>query len=168
MSAKRLSGIRGLTVLGLFLAAVTALAWRFRRRFPFLLTGWWWYLGMLVPVIGLVQVGMQAHPDYLKARYMLANLLSMQGRYGESIPHYEEALRLDPDDAQTRNSFGAALAQEGRYEEALAAFAEALRLAPDYAEAHYNLGALLDHLGWREEARKHLEEANRLKPGLGS
>ncbi len=35
----------------------------YRERFPFLLTGWFWYVGMLIPVIGLVQVGNQAHAD---------------------------------------------------------------------------------------------------------
>ena len=45
------------------LVAVTAAAWRFRSRLPFLLTGWLWYLGTLVPVIGLLQVGMQAMAD---------------------------------------------------------------------------------------------------------
>ncbi|MDY7095604.1 MAG: tetratricopeptide repeat protein [Acidobacteriota bacterium] len=37
-------------------------AWRWRSQ-PFLLTGWLWYLGMLVPVVGLVQVGGQARAD---------------------------------------------------------------------------------------------------------
>jgi Flp pilus assembly protein TadD len=34
-----------------------------RRRFPYLFTGWFWYLIMLLPVIGLVQVGLQGHAD---------------------------------------------------------------------------------------------------------
>jgi len=34
-----------------------------RRKYPYLLVGWLWYLGMLVPVIGLVQVGSQARAD---------------------------------------------------------------------------------------------------------
>src|SRR3954469_3173847 len=34
-----------------------------RRRQPYLLAGWLWYLVMLIPVIGLVQVGMQSHAD---------------------------------------------------------------------------------------------------------
>lgn len=52
-------------VLGasLLLIAITALAvWRARRE-PWLLTGWLWFLGTLVPVIGLVQVGRQAMAD---------------------------------------------------------------------------------------------------------
>src|SRR6185369_6868869 len=47
----------------LVLVAVTGLALWDRRRRPFLLVGWLWYLGTLVPVIGLVQVGGTAMAD---------------------------------------------------------------------------------------------------------
>jgi tetratricopeptide (TPR) repeat protein len=47
----------------LALAAVTVVAWSSRLRFPSLSIGWLWYLGMLVPVIGFVQVGGQARAD---------------------------------------------------------------------------------------------------------
>jgi protein O-mannosyl-transferase len=45
------------------LVGITLAAFAFRKRVPYLLTGWLWYLGMLVPVIGLVQVGWQGHAD---------------------------------------------------------------------------------------------------------
>jgi tetratricopeptide (TPR) repeat protein len=45
------------------LLALTAGAVALRRRAPYLLTGWLWYVGTLVPVIGLVQVGMQGMAD---------------------------------------------------------------------------------------------------------
>ena len=48
-------------VLGL--AVITAGAVAARRQHPYLLVGWLWYLGMLVPVIGLMQVGEQARAD---------------------------------------------------------------------------------------------------------
>lgn len=52
-----------LVLAGLFVAGVTAFAvWQFRSR-GYLLWGWLWYLGTLVPVIGLVQVGAQAMAD---------------------------------------------------------------------------------------------------------
>jgi tetratricopeptide (TPR) repeat protein len=47
----------------LFLASITVGVIVLRKRVPYLLAGWSWYLGMLVPVIGLVQVGGQAHAD---------------------------------------------------------------------------------------------------------
>jgi tetratricopeptide (TPR) repeat protein len=53
----------GITLALILLAGISAgvLAW-WRVR-PYLLVGWLWYLGMLVPVIGLVQVGEQARAD---------------------------------------------------------------------------------------------------------
>jgi len=61
-----------------------------RRTNPYLVTGWFWYLGMLVPVIGLVQVGEQAHADrytylpqiglYIMVAWTVGNLLSDQRR----------------------------------------------------------------------------------------
>ena len=47
----------------LVLAAITSSAMAGWRKRPYLLVGWLWYLGMLVPVIGLVQVGTQAMAD---------------------------------------------------------------------------------------------------------
>jgi protein O-mannosyl-transferase len=49
--------------VGILLAVVTAVAWRYRRQYPYLLAGWLWYVITLVPVIGLVQVGGQSHAD---------------------------------------------------------------------------------------------------------
>ena len=47
----------------LVLAGISATAFACRRKSPWILVGWLWYLGMLVPVIGLVQVGWQAQAD---------------------------------------------------------------------------------------------------------
>ena len=45
----------------LILAAITTAAVLCRLKRPYFLVGWLWYLGMLVPVIGLVQVGGASH-----------------------------------------------------------------------------------------------------------
>src|SRR5882724_2014135 len=47
----------------LVLMCITVAAIALRTRRPYLLTGWLWYLGMLLPVIGLVQVGWQGRAD---------------------------------------------------------------------------------------------------------
>src|SRR5207302_2279445 len=58
----------GLNVIQLIFAlsllsiiSIGTLVWR--KRYPFSMTGWLWFLGMLVPMIGLVQVGPQARAD---------------------------------------------------------------------------------------------------------
>ena len=55
------------------LGMTTRLAWRLRHAFPCLLGGWLWYLVSLLPVIGLAQVGWQAHAD----RYTYLPLLGV-------------------------------------------------------------------------------------------
>ena len=51
-------------ILGaLALIAVTALAWWLRNRAPYVLAGWLWFLGTLVPVIGIIQIGPQSIAD---------------------------------------------------------------------------------------------------------
>lgn len=57
ISAVKVTGAAGMLV------AVTLAGWYWRRTKPYLLAGWLWFLGTLVPVIGLVQVGGQAMAD---------------------------------------------------------------------------------------------------------
>ena len=45
------------------LVVITVAAVALRKTRPYLMTGWFWYLGMLVPVIGVIQVGLQGHAD---------------------------------------------------------------------------------------------------------
>ena len=52
------------------LAAITALAFVLRKTRPYFITGWLWYIGMLVPVIGIVQVGWQGRADRLHDRLL--------------------------------------------------------------------------------------------------
>src|SRR5947207_3153901 len=71
--------------LGL-LIAITALAFIYRKTRPYLLVGWLWYLVMLLPVIGIVQVGLQGHADrytylphiglYVALTWLIANVFS--------------------------------------------------------------------------------------------
>ncbi|HJT45768.1 MAG TPA: tetratricopeptide repeat protein [Chthoniobacterales bacterium] len=48
---------------GIFLLIVTGTAFAIRQRHPYVLVGWLWYLIMLLPVIGIIEVGLQGHAD---------------------------------------------------------------------------------------------------------
>jgi protein O-mannosyl-transferase len=77
------------------LAAITICAFVLRKRHPYFITGWCWYLVMLLPVIGLIQVGGQGHADrytylpqiglYLAATWSIADL-------SIALPHRREIL----------------------------------------------------------------------------
>lgn len=79
-----------------FLAGITLVVIYLRRTKPYLVTGWFWYLGMLVPVIGLVQVGEQAHADrytYLPQIGLYITVAwTVGGLFLESAPRVRRAL----------------------------------------------------------------------------
>ena len=56
-------GVSGVVLSLVLLAGISTGAFVLRRQWPYFLTGWLWYLIMLVPVIGIVQVGVQARAD---------------------------------------------------------------------------------------------------------
>ncbi len=58
---------------GLAIAAISVLVLRLVREKPYLTVGWLWYLGMLLPVIGLIQAGKQARAD----RYMYLPMIGL-------------------------------------------------------------------------------------------
>ena len=51
------------TLSAIFLIAITTVAVLLRGRRPYFVVGWLWYLSMLLPVIGVIQVGLQSHAD---------------------------------------------------------------------------------------------------------
>ncbi len=99
------------------------------------------------------------------AHSSLGNVFYKQGKYGEAVAHFTEALRLIPDYDKVHNNFANVLYAQGKYEDAVAHFAEALRLNPHYADAHYNLGVILQAQGRYQAAEAHYAEAVRLRPG---
>ncbi len=81
-------------VLGaaVFLIAVTILAVRARKSRPYLTVGWLWYLGTLIPVIGLVQVGPQSMAD----RYTYVPLIGLFLMIAWGIPELLSRPSLHP------------------------------------------------------------------------
>jgi Flp pilus assembly protein TadD len=148
------------------LAGASALAaWQCRRR-PYLAVGWFWYLGTLVPVIGLVQVGFQAMAD----RYTYVPLigLSIAGVWGAA--DIGEALRIP------RRALGAAAAaallafsvaahrQAGYWRDSVTLFRHAVEVTRGNWLAHENLGLALGLRGRTVEALGHFRESIRLNP----
>lgn len=50
-------------ISSIIIIAITSVAIYYARKLPYLFVGWFWYLGTFIPVIGLVQVGMQSMAD---------------------------------------------------------------------------------------------------------
>jgi tetratricopeptide (TPR) repeat protein len=148
------------------LASITGLIWRARRRQPYLLTGWLWFLGMLVPVIGLVQVGVQAMAD--RYTYLPHIGLFMAAAFG--LADLAARLRLKPAALVPAGGIVlagclAATANQLRFwHDGVALFGHAVAVTADNPVARNNLGVVLDLAGRPQEAIGQYQEALRLQP----
>ncbi|MEI9971634.1 MAG: tetratricopeptide repeat protein [Ignavibacteriota bacterium] len=144
------------------LAAVT---WAARRR-PYLMVGWLWYLVTMLPVIGIVQAGLQSRAD----RYMYLPMigLSIMLAWGGA-----ELLRARPQ-AQIALAATACLAcavatwiQIGYWEDSVKLFQRAVDVTGDNYVARFNLAHDLRDVGDIEGAIRQLQEAVRIQPDSG-
>ncbi len=151
------------------LAAVTALV-VYRRKTLSLMVGWFWYLGTLVPVIGLVQVGVQASADrytYIPSIGLFILLTWIVGDLSARFPYRVAALAAGAFLILT--GLSAATVSQARYwvnSEVL--FTHALQVTKDNYVIHSNLGLWLVGKGRMEDAIRHFSEALRIKPNDGS
>jgi Tfp pilus assembly protein PilF len=157
------------------LAAISYGAIRARRRRPYFLVGWLWFLVTLVPVIGLVQVGEQAMAD----RYTYVPLV---GPFVAMVWGAADLVRRAGDTERQRRISTAAVAtasaavlgillaltrvQAGYWRDSETLFRHALEVTTANATAHLNLASALAAEGRIEEAVPHLEEAVRIQPRL--
>ena len=150
----------------LFLMGISLLFFRLSRRGPFLLVGWLWFIGTLVPVIGLIQVGLQAMADrytyipsvgvYLLVVWGVAEM-TRKWRYRTIFAGLSTFVVLGLLAFATRT-------QLTFWENSLTLFTHTLRVTNRNYIAHTNLGDALDKYGRYNEAMYHYGEALRIKP----
>ena len=153
-------------VAALILAAITVVAVARLRRWPWLAVGWFWFLGMMVPVIGLVQVGGQALADrYMYLPHIGLFILSTWGLAALTRPlRWRRALLGTAGVAALVFLSVAAAAQVGYWRDGLTLFDRTLTVTTGNAIIHGNLGVLLDDQGRFAEAAAHYREAIRYYP----
>ena len=151
----------------LLLLLTTAVVWR-ERRFAYLPVGWLWYLGTLVPVIGIIQVGRQAMAD----RYAYISLLGIFVMVVWSAAEFLPRLRLSRPSQFALSSAALFLyaacsyVQIGYWHDSLALFTHALQVTPDNPIAEDNLGTAYVERGLLDQALPHYAAAIRLAPQL--
>jgi tetratricopeptide (TPR) repeat protein len=152
----------------LIVAAASLFAVWKARRLPFVFVGWSWFVGTLVPVIGLVQVGLQSMAD----RYMYVPLigLSIIVAWGvESAarsPRWGQLVRAGVFGAATVACLILTRQQLRHWKDSVTAFEHALSVLPDHVMAHAMAGNAYNERGDPAKAMWHYGEALRLNPGF--
>jgi len=151
---------------GLLLVGISILViWAARKR-PYYGVGWLWYLGTLVPVIGLVQVGAQAMAD----RYTYLPLIGLFIMIAWGVPGQLPMWRY----RKVILSVSAGLAllmmmmvtrlQIKHWQNNMTLFEHSLAVTSDNYFVHNSLGIVLSRQGKTEEAIAHYNEALRINP----
>src|SRR5947208_5966908 len=148
-----------------FLIAVSLWAIHWRKERPYIFTGWFWYVGMLVPVIGLVQVGEQARADrytylphiglFMLAVWLVADLTAVhksRARFAVAAAGVIIVALV-----------WAAMIQTSYWRNSETLWTHALAVTSDNDLAHNNLGYLCIDRGELDKAISHFEAASRIR-----
>ncbi len=145
----------------LSLGAISFWVWGERGKRPYLMVGWLWYLGTLVPVIGLVQVGSQAMADRYAYIPLIGIFVMVVWRLAEWCESRQISLTWQ---------VGAAIVvllalsivtrrQIGFWREPLSLWTRSLEVTQDNYVAEDNLCLALVAYGRNDEAISHFEKA---------
>ena len=151
------------------LIAITMVAVILRKKAPYFIMGWFWYLGMLVPVIGLVQVGWQGHADrytylpqiglYIAGTWAFADLIASRRR--RRVLQIAAALLV-----VAALSCSASI-QTSYWRNSETLFTHALAVTKHNDVAENNLGIIFLQNGQLDDAISRLQAAIDLRPENG-
>jgi protein O-mannosyl-transferase len=151
---------------GLLILGVSALVIRMVRTRPYLFVGWFWFLGVLTPFIGLVQAGEQAMADRFMYLPLLGLLLMIVWSLGELLEPWPARHRWLA--AAGALGLGACLVctsiQLTHWQNSETLFRHAVAVTSGSDTAYAGLGGALFAAGKREEALACYKEAVRLNP----
>jgi len=153
---------------GLLLLLISIAVIRAGRRQSYLPVGWLWYLGTLVPVIGLVQVGAQAMAD----RYTYVPLIGLFIMAAWGVPELLAKYRFQRTVLATLATILlvtltlVSKRQVRHWQNSLTLFQHAVEVTADNYLAHDSLGNALAQQGMLDQAIVHYREALRIKSNL--
>ena len=151
---------------GLFLLLITFWVIRSGRRHPYLPVGWLWYLGTMVPVIGIVQVGMQAMADRFTYIPLIGLFIIIAWGVSDIAAkwRYQKVVCTLASGAVLFALMICSFIQLHHWQSGTTLFEHALEVTADNFVVHYNLANELAAQGKFDEAIAQYSEALRINP----
>jgi hypothetical protein len=155
-----------ITGAALLLISVSFVVMRSARQYPYFLVGWLWYLGTLVPVIGLVQSGDQGMADRFTYVPLIGLFIMITWGASELLKTWRHRGMILAVTASTLLlTFAICSALQVRYwKNDTTLFTHALEVTENNFLAQNNLGAAMAREGRLDEAIVHFGEALRISP----
>lgn len=146
------------------IVGVTVAAAACRRRRPYVIVGWCWFVGTLGPVVGLIQAGEQSMAD--RFTYMPAIGLTVAAVWwvADHAPQFPSRIGVATGAVLVGACGIASAHQLSFWRDSESLFRRAIAVTDDNYLAHVNLGVALAERGDQDGARHEYEEALRIKP----
>ena len=155
---------------GVALVSITAISIRLIKKAPYFAVGWFWYLGTLVPVIGIVQVGGQAMAD----RFTYVPLIGIFVIIAWGVPellkewHYRKNVLKASAGILILTLMPITWIQVSHWKSSITVFEHAIKVTdkkyPGFSVVHNNLGLALFSKQKIEEAISHYKMAIKINP----
>ncbi len=156
-------------ITGAFLLLVFISVWAIRviKRSPYFIVGWLWYLGTLVPVIGLVQVGSQSMADRYTYIPLIGIFVIFSWGSAEFVKRWRhgKTVLIAITTAILFAIMVSTYIQVGYWKNSIVLFENTLAVTTNNSVPHNNLGLALYNKGRIDEAIGHYAEAIRIRPG---
>ncbi len=150
---------------GLFVVITIGVLWSARKR-PYFVVGWFWFVGMMIPVIGLVQVGIQSMADrytYLPMLGVSVALIWGLADFARDVPRFRPVLIAGGGAALVVWSM-LTVRQVEFWRDSEALFSRAVQVTRDNYLAYNNLGYFLSGKGKAGEAMEHYRKSLEINP----
>jgi tetratricopeptide (TPR) repeat protein len=150
---------------GMFVVVISALVVKFRSR-GYLVTGWFWFVGTLVPVIGIVQVGNQAMADRYAYVPTIGLFVMIAWGVAELLNHAKAPLwlKIAPAACSVLALTVVTYIQAGYWRDSLHLWDHALQVTNNNFVAEDEFGGALVDLGRDDEAYPHFIRAAKIAP----
>ena len=154
---------------GLALVGISVVAWRFRER-KYLLVGWLWYLGTMLPMIGFIQTGRQGMADRFMHIPMMGLLLALVWLIGDLAiaKHWQKEIAIAIFLVVLGPFAAVTIKQIGYWHDSYTLFAHTLEVTKNNGFAENNFAVALMERGEPELAAPHFVAAVQLSPDLAS
>lgn len=161
----RVSTLQILLAVG-FLLVITTAALLCRKSRPYLLVGWLWYVGMLVPVIGIVQVGWQGHADRYTYLPQIGFYLALTWLLADALRRWQisRVLVIASMSATILTLSSVSFIDAAYWRDSETLWKRTLELNPNNDVALNNLGTVALGRGAVDEAQRYFEKVLEVRP----
>ncbi len=151
-----------------FLAGITALVLKLRQRSPYLIVGWLWFLGTLVPVAGFLVIG----PHVTADRYTYIPLVGLFYMVIWGVDDLRARFKINRQAVMLLAALavfvltGLTWKQVGYWKNNLTIYARTLAVTENNWPVHFNLGTAYREKRMESKALEHFQKALRIRPDI--